>query len=128
LNIIIPLILWINKRNQIKKVNRIGKDLLNFQITWTIAFYIITTYWVIKINYFFDNLTDISPSIVGEFFSPVYFYFIVLYTINLISVVVNSVLIGTDKKTWYYPRINSYDKIGLISPFFQQKEWLRAAG
>jgi len=39
LGVLIPLILWILKRKTISKVDEIGKKILNFQITWSIAIF-----------------------------------------------------------------------------------------
>jgi transcriptional regulator with XRE-family HTH domain len=50
LNVIVPLALWILKRDKIKDMNEIGKRLVNFQITWCILigfFYV--SFMVIKI-------------------------------------------------------------------------------
>lgn len=38
-NIIIPMILWITKRDKIIDLNEQGADLLNFQILWSFLFY-----------------------------------------------------------------------------------------
>ncbi len=41
LGIIIPLIIWILKKEKVKGVNRLGISILNFQITWTITLCVI---------------------------------------------------------------------------------------
>ena len=38
-NIIIPLILWLTKRDKIVGLKEIGPNLINFQILWAILFY-----------------------------------------------------------------------------------------
>ena len=38
-NIILPLILWLTKRDRIVNLNDQGTDLLNFQILWSLIFY-----------------------------------------------------------------------------------------
>ncbi|QEE48776.1 helix-turn-helix domain-containing protein [Flavobacterium alkalisoli] len=40
-NIILPLILWLNKRDRIVSVAGQGKNILNFQIFWTVCFYLL---------------------------------------------------------------------------------------
>ena len=40
LGILVPLIIWISKKDKIQNINAIAKSLLNFQITWTILFFI----------------------------------------------------------------------------------------
>jgi len=41
LGIIVPLILWLSKRDKIKGVNCLGKQIINFQITWHLFFFLI---------------------------------------------------------------------------------------
>ena len=41
LGIIIPLVMWILKREKIKLVDDTGKELISFQITWTLILYIV---------------------------------------------------------------------------------------
>ena len=41
LGIIIPLTMWIQKKDKLKNVNELGVSMLNFQITWTIFISII---------------------------------------------------------------------------------------
>src|SRR5690606_35900501 len=36
-NIILPLILWLNKRDKVQEANALGKNIINFQIIWTIV-------------------------------------------------------------------------------------------
>ena len=38
-NIILPLILWLTKKDKISGLNEIGANLINFQVLWTILFY-----------------------------------------------------------------------------------------
>jgi transcriptional regulator with XRE-family HTH domain len=38
-NILVPLALWIYKKNAVKGVNELGKRILNFQIIWSIVTY-----------------------------------------------------------------------------------------
>ncbi|MGM0635443.1 MAG: DUF4870 domain-containing protein [Bacteroidota bacterium] len=39
-NVILPLILWINNKNKIKELNKLGVNILNFQIIWSILVFI----------------------------------------------------------------------------------------
>ncbi|WP_405199081.1 DUF4870 domain-containing protein [Christiangramia sp. LLG6405-1] len=41
LGIIIPLVMWILKREKIKLVDDTGKKLISFQITWTLVLFIV---------------------------------------------------------------------------------------
>lgn len=41
LGVIAPLILWMYKKDEIKDVDGMGKDVVNFQLTWFIFFFIV---------------------------------------------------------------------------------------
>src|SRR6056300_309089 len=41
LGILIPFILWTSKKGKIKNINKLGKDLINFEITLTILLFFI---------------------------------------------------------------------------------------
>ena len=41
LGILVPFILWTSKKGKIKNINKLGKNLINFQITWTLILFFI---------------------------------------------------------------------------------------
>ncbi|OIQ41734.1 MAG: DNA-binding protein, partial [Bacteroidetes bacterium MedPE-SWsnd-G1] len=41
LGILVPFILWTSKQDKIKNINKLGRDLINFEITWTILLFFI---------------------------------------------------------------------------------------
>jgi len=41
LGIIVPFMLWSSRKGKLKNINKIGRDLINFEITWTIALFFI---------------------------------------------------------------------------------------
>lgn len=115
LGIILPLIFWIMKRDKIKDVDFIGKKIMNFQITWIIVLF---TYYLLLIlpvffsfqifswngdismpNLFFGSNGDVSMSNV---MLPIYFTFL-LYGINILFILINAVLIYSNKKNFYKP-------------------------
>ena len=59
LGIIIPLVLWVSKKGKVKNLNTTGKKLLNFQISWFIAFFGMYVLYFIS---FISNLKIIPPS------------------------------------------------------------------
>ena len=103
LGVIVPFILWITKRDAKKGVNSLGKDLLNFQITWTILFFGSYIGYMLWLSGFFGQ-----GMMVVSFSSFTALYWIIgsLYSFNLLMIVVNAVLLANQKKVWYYPRIN----------------------
>jgi len=87
--VIIPMVMWILKKEKIKLVNDSGRKLINFQITWTLvlyAFQIIVTQG--RYVNFDIKLTQWAPvllqkfSIAGVCLAFLYLYSIVLIIIN----------------------------------------------
>ena len=109
LGILVPLIIWISKKDKIKKVNEVAKDLLNFQITWTMIFFV--GFIGVSLNFFssMDIQGDVSPSMISAHMTSrltINLVFIgAMYLFNVIMIVINSVRINKDKDTFYFPKI-----------------------
>jgi len=86
LGVMIPLIIWISKKDKIKNLNDLAKDLLNFQITWTI-------------------LVFIGLIIIMKTTNGVVFYLGFLYLFNLGLIIVNTIRINQGESTFYQPKI-----------------------
>jgi transcriptional regulator with XRE-family HTH domain len=101
-NIIIPLILWITKRDKIIGLNEQGADLLNFQILWTLLF---SGLMVTGITLYFDNVVAGTPPD-SDSFPPVFIIGGVLVILNIIYPIIVSILTGRGRlKRYYYPLI-----------------------
>ncbi|WP_029038012.1 helix-turn-helix domain-containing protein [Salinimicrobium xinjiangense] len=75
-NIILPLILWLTKKDKVIGLERIGANVLNFQIVWTIlTFLSITGYAFLKIMHY------------GTLDIMLYIFF-ALYAVNMILPIV----------------------------------------
>ncbi|MCD2259516.1 helix-turn-helix domain-containing protein [Psychroserpens luteolus] len=96
LGILIPFILWTSKKGKIKNINTLGKDLINFEITWTILL-------------FFTPLVAFIISKIGlaKHITLSTFFIIIglLYAINLISILLNTIRISNEKDVIYRPQI-----------------------
>jgi transcriptional regulator with XRE-family HTH domain len=92
-NIILPLILWMNKKNKVIGLKEVGAHLLNFQIVWSIiAFLSIAAFAFFKIMHY------------GYY--PILFYvFIGLYTLNIILPIVFAIKTNNGKTESLYPNI-----------------------
>jgi transcriptional regulator with XRE-family HTH domain len=96
LGILIPFILWTSKKDKIKNINRLGRALINFEITWTILLFF--TPAVLFILSKTELLQNISMST----------FFVViglLYLFNLISILMNTIRISNESDIIYVPRI-----------------------
>jgi transcriptional regulator with XRE-family HTH domain len=97
LSIIIPLFIWMKKKEQIDHVESVGKSVLNFQISWNILL-------IILIVIFFISMATKQP---GEIFTlktllsiPL---IILLYFYNLIMILANTVSYKNKGKVRYFP-------------------------
>ena len=92
-NIIVPLILWMNKKDKIIGLKEIGANLLNYQIVWSI----IT----------FSNITAFAFSKIMHYgYYPILFYvFIGLYALNIILPIIFAIKTNKGKTQNLYPNI-----------------------
>ncbi len=106
LGIIVPLILWISKKDKIQHLNKTASELLNFQITWTILFFggfvglIILGLSGDRVIAYNANRTR---SLIQAFL-PL-FFIILMYGFNLILVLINTLRINREQHTIYFPMI-----------------------
>lgn len=90
LGIIIPIVMWILKREKIKLVDDTGKKLINFQITWTLVLYItiIIDSQGTFIPFDFNILNSIfilisDYAFIGIIITSLYLYNLILIFINI---------------------------------------------
>ena len=92
-NIILPLILWLTKKDKVIGLKKIGANLLNFQIVWTVfAFISITTSALFKIMHY--GFSDI-----------LLYVFILLYALNIILPIVFAIKTNSGKTGIFYPNL-----------------------
>ena len=96
LGILIPFILWSSKNEKIKDINKLGKDLINFEITWTLLLFFIPILMLVVSKFLASVLISISILliIIGS-----------LYFMNLIFIIINTIRISNNKDAMYLPKI-----------------------
>ena len=105
LGILVPLIIWISKKDKIKNGNEIAKEVLNFEITWTMIVFIGYFSIVLGTFYTINANKDIDTGIIGlSIFSHMVFFGI-MYVYNLILIIINSVRINSGRNAVYFPKI-----------------------
>ena len=108
LGILVPLIIWISKKDKIRNLNEMAKDLLNFQITWTICFFIGYIFIII------GTVLKISHSLTSGMTTSMLFFTMLLwgimYLFNLIIVIMNAIRVNNGKMVNYFPKINFLKK------------------
>lgn len=92
-NILLPLILWLTRKDKIIGLNEIGSTTLNFQITWTVVtFTSIIAYASFKIMHY--------P--LGIYF---FYLFILLYVVNIVVPVVLALRVKKGGDSAKYPKL-----------------------
>ena len=96
LGILVPFILWSLKKGKIKNINKLGKDLINFEITWTILLFFIPflLFLLSKIGLIESLTLYVIFTVIG-----------IMYFINLIFILLNTLSISNEKNVMYYPQI-----------------------
>lgn len=105
LGVIVPLIIWISKKDKIRNINETAKDLLYFQITWTMLLFIGYTAIIANAFYKINAAGDVNAAIINSRIILTLVFFGIMYLFNLINIIINSVRINNETKVRYYPRI-----------------------
>ncbi len=110
LGLIVPLALWILKRDKVKQLDETGKRLINFQITWCILLGIL---YFSLIGVMFFNINIRIPSFalrsfgggIGSVELVVIVIPILLYSYNFLLIVINTIRSYHYQSTFYKPAI-----------------------
>lgn len=105
LGILIPLILWISKKDKIRNLNKIARDLLNFQITWTMLLFLGYIGNVASMIYKMETTGIVSPAAITSRMTLNFVFLGVMYSYNLVFTIVNSIRISQEKSIGYFPKI-----------------------
>jgi uncharacterized Tic20 family protein len=105
LGIIIPLVLWVSKKDKIERVDEFGKEILNFQITLLILLSSI----ILTVGLVFLILKSIITLGLIDWFGPFLIFYIpvgLYYLYNSIMIISNLRRIQNDQSLRYSPRFN----------------------
>ena len=98
-NIIVPLILWINNRNKIDCVDSQGKNIINFQIIFSIILFVIILFSISTIL-IFSKATDIL-----FYYQFGFLLTMLLPILNFIYPIINAIRISKGTLKNFYPTI-----------------------
>ncbi|TDQ11758.1 helix-turn-helix domain-containing protein [Pedobacter metabolipauper] len=103
LGIIIPLAIWMLKKDRVRSLNEIGKRLLNFQISWCLLLFTgYILFFVMAFGNFRIPLPDISSFGIGKM-EILILLVPLLYLINIIMIIINTIRSYHGKKVVYLP-------------------------
>ena len=94
LGILIPLIIWISKKDKIKDVEQVGKSILNFQISWTLLLFLMAIFIFITVKLELQ---------MGISFASILIAVSGMYLINIIVVLFNTLRYHSGKTIKYKP-------------------------
>jgi transcriptional regulator with XRE-family HTH domain len=106
LGILVPLIMWVSKKDKLKDVNKVGKKVINFQITWTLILFAGLILNVLVLTSRINSTGDIS---VDYFISSQKFnliYITIMYVLNIVFTIFNTYRIQKIQNVFYQPKIN----------------------
>ncbi len=101
LGIIVPLALWVLKKDKIKNLEGVGKRLINFQISWCIVFFSFYAFII------FGQAFGLSMQNIGRLGMPETYLllFILFYLFNIMLIIINTIRCFNQKKPFYQPAI-----------------------
>ncbi|WP_430974499.1 DUF4870 domain-containing protein [Sunxiuqinia rutila] len=105
LGILVPLILWISKKDKIKDVDQVARNLLNFQISWSMFLFLGLIGNILLTQYRIHSSGDINMAILMTANLLNIGLFGLTYFFNLTLVIINTIRIQNEKATWYFPKI-----------------------
>jgi len=100
-NIILPLILWLTNKNRIENVDKQGKNILNFQILFSV-----TSFLLIFLGAF-GKILHLDLPIAFQKLIPIVLF---LYIFNLFYPIVNAIRISKGTIKNFYPNIIRFIK------------------
>jgi len=100
--IVAPLLMWLFKRNDLRNVNKIGKLVMDFQISLIISILVI---YALIILFLILGISSNMLSTNTTLFTWQSFYLIAIlfYVYNTVSIIFNSVLIKKESSLIYFP-------------------------
>jgi transcriptional regulator with XRE-family HTH domain len=105
LGILVPLIIWVSKKDKIRNINNISKDILNFQITWVMLLF---GWYILLISIMLFRIKILSFVSGGMMINGAFlniFVIVFLYAYNIFIIILNTVRINNEKAIWYFPKI-----------------------
>lgn len=105
LGILVPLILWIYKKDKVLHANEVGRKLLNFEITWSMLFFLASFFFMGNVFYEIKITGQIDPGIIYTKLGAAGIVYIFFYIVHLVLVITNAILSYRGQRIVFYPGI-----------------------
>jgi transcriptional regulator with XRE-family HTH domain len=105
LGVVLPIVLWMSRKDKITGVSQLGSQLVNFQLTWAVFYYlgITLTGWFTK---FVMSSGDLQPSDLIIGFNITVGVKLTAWFLVSIMIIWNTYRINKGLKVRYLPKIN----------------------
>lgn len=113
LGIIVPLVIWMGKRNQIKGFDKLAKEIITFQIIWNTLVFLLYLFVMMRMtsHFYADNDGFISPTMVTEPMKIFIAIYLLLSLCNVGMIIYNNERIRKGKVARYFPTFKKGDRI-----------------
>lgn len=103
--VVLPIVLWMSRKDKIAGVSVLGRDLVNFQLTWTAFYYLVLTIsgWVTSLIL---SSGDVRPSVVLTAAYITIGIKLTVWSLVIIMISWNTYRINKELPTKYFPKIN----------------------
>lgn len=103
-NILIPLILWVSNRSKVEEVDSQGKNIINFQIIFTIFLFLILSFGFLSLLFFSELETKLFS------YQLSLICFLILPVFNFFFPIINALRISKGTVKNFYPSIIRFIK------------------
>lgn len=108
LGILVPLIIWISKKGKVLNIDKVAREILNFQITWVIIF--IIGYLIIILD-FVDKYNNPARSELNiDMINNSFIWWCLMSLYNIVMILINTYRIYKSFEVIYTPRIRFIKK------------------
>jgi uncharacterized Tic20 family protein len=106
LGIIIPLALYMLKKDKIKGIDHAGKKILNFQISWCLLVFLAYILFIGSVIFHLNiHIPGISFGGIGSLELAIIFVPLFFYSVNIILIVINAIRSYKGRQVVYKPAI-----------------------
>lgn len=103
LGVLVPLVIWIARKDKVKSLNIVARDLLNFQITWLLTLFVgCILFFLIA----FFKFIHLPIGILNESLTFLLAAGVAMYLYNIVLIIVNTIRVGNGNPVKYYPKIH----------------------
>lgn len=103
--VVLPIVLWMSRKDKIAGVNELGRNLVNFQLTWTAFYYLALTLngWLTK---YLMRMGDVDASVVVNGIWIRSGIIIAVYSFIVMMILWNTYRIQKELPVKYLPKVN----------------------